>query len=398
MITGTEGNDILNGTSGDDTILGLGGDDALYGEGGNDTLNGGEGDDALFGGDGDDTFEASAGNDIVDGGDGFDTMRYAGSVRSFAIGVDNGALTLADFVGEEGGATLTNVEAVYFAAEDETFTLAELLDPSFTGTGANDAMLAGNTLDNRIYGLAGDDVLRGGAGYDLLDGGDGADTAYYAGSSSDFLIFRTVGGTVWIDDLAGGEHSDELVDIEALYFAGDDVTILVGDLPPLGTAAGETITGSARPDALIGLGGDDLLVGLLGDDGLEGGTGDDRYVYDPGDGDDGIWDESGFDAIEFGAGIDPADVIVTADGNSYVLTFEGAAGRILILNGVLEDYSVEEVRFDDETMWTAQDLYDRAFGESLMAPWSGGDGQSAGARAEIFGSQPYDYGMSCQIA
>jgi Ca2+-binding RTX toxin-like protein len=51
----------------------------------------------------------------------------------------------------------------------------------------------------------------------------------------------------------------------------------------IGTAAGETLTGSDSSDELYGLDGDDLLEGLGGDDRLEGGAGADRMAGGAGD-------------------------------------------------------------------------------------------------------------------
>jgi Ca2+-binding RTX toxin-like protein len=154
----------------------------------------------------------------------------------------------------------------------------------------------------------------------------------------------------------------------------------VSELPPLGTAGDDTMAGSSRADVLHGLGGNDLLDGFGGNDSLFGGegndeyvlgpgddyagdwAGDDAYLYGPGDGDDQISDDSGTDCLEFGNGIDPADVTVTAEGDNYVLSFTGQPGSVTIWSGVLQDYAIEEVRFADSTVWTPTDLYVLAFG------------------------------------
>ena len=354
-------------------------------------IRGGDGDDSLSGGAGDDGFQASAGADSIDGGDGFDTLRIAGALDSIAIAACGATVSVVDYNQSAGAIALTGVEAVWFSQGGESFTIAELLDPSVTGTNGADSLL-GNALGNDIYGLDGDDVLAGAGGNDTLDGGGGHDVAAFAGASTDYRASLDDGG-IMVEDLAGGEGADWLVGIEALHFAGDDVTLLPGDLPALGTSGNDALAGSARPDSLFGQEGDDSLDGLGGDDMLDGGEGDDSYAlgagddsaydplgddlygYDPGDGDDQVSENAGFDVLAFGAGIDPLDVIVTGDGDDYVLSFAGAAGSVTIRDGALEDHAIEEVRFADTTVWTAADLHDMAFGALLMgfAPAGAGD-------------------------
>ena len=345
-------------------------------------IAGGEGDDMLDGGDGDDSFLSSAGTDTIDGGDGFDTLRIAGSSASIAIAASGGTVSIVDYNQSVSAIALTGVEAVYFSEEDESFTIAELLDPSVTGTNGDDSLL-GNAFGNEIYGLDGDDVLAGAGGNDTLDGGDGHDVAMFAGASTDYRASLDDDG-IAVADLAGGDGADWLVGIEALHFAGDDVTILPGDLPAMGTSGNDTLTGSARPDSLFGREGNDSLDGLGGDDMLDGGEGDDSYIlgagnnsaydplgddsylYAPGDGDDQISENDGFDVLTFGAGIDPADIVVTGDGDSYVLSFAAASGSVTIWGGALAESAIEAVHFADTTMWTNEDLHDLAFGQSLL--------------------------------
>jgi len=356
-------------------------------------IAGGEGDDDLSGGDGDDSFQSSAGLDLLDGGAGDDTLRILGDEGTISIAEDGGVYTITDWNFETSAITLTSVELIYFSDLDESFTIADLLDPSFTGTNGDDDPLEGNNLGNQLYGLDGDDVLIGGGGYDELDGGDGFDTAWFAGASDQYRLFLDTDGTPVAEALQGNEATDYLYDIEALYFADDDVTIEVSALPALGTSGNDALAGSARADllfafegddSLAGLAGDDILQGDLGNDSYTGGTGDDfvydwsgdeAYVYELGDGDDRILDEDGTDYLEFGSGIAPIDVAVTVDENgSYLLSL--ADGSVLIEYGSFEDYAIEEIRFDDTTVWTVEDLYDLANGQSFMRAAGGGETES----------------------
>jgi Ca2+-binding RTX toxin-like protein len=346
-------------------------------------LAGGDGDDELSGGDGNDSFQSSGGTDLLDGGSGTDTLRVLGDEGVIEIAENNGVYTITDWNFWPSEIVLTSVELIYFSDLDESFTIAELLDPNFTGTNGDDDPLEGNNLGNELYGLDGDDVLIGAGGYDSLDGGQGTDTAWFAGSSDEYRLFLDTDGSAVVEDLMGNEGTDYLSDVEAIYFADDDVTILVSALPALGTSGNDALTGSSRADQLFAFEGDDSLAGLAGDDTLlgdagndsyAGGTGDDfvydwsgdeAYLYNLGDGYDTIFDETGTDYLEFGGGIAPGDVTVTADSNgSYILSL--ADGVVLIQYGMFEDYAVEEIRFADTTVWTDEDLYDMAFGQSLM--------------------------------
>lgn len=344
------------------------------------------GDDEMDGGAGDDSFGSSGGNDMIDGGGGRDVLNLFGTRENFTItSLGGGVFTIEDMTGFEGKITATSIEAIYFAGDNQEYAQEDIF--GYYGTAGNDTLIASN-LDNEIYGLDGDDTIHGLGGYDLIDGGVGFDTAYYAGPSEDFLIYRTLDGGIGLTDNSDDEGefdegSDTLISVEALHFAGDSLTIGLGDLPPLGTSAADILDGSARADRLFGLEGDDelsglgrndVLIGGLGNDTYSGGAGNDYledeggndvYHYGAGDEADTIADFGGTDILEMGTGIAPEDVIVTADWGSYLLTFTNSDGFIYILNGSLEDYAIEEIHFADETVWTDEDLYDMAFGQFL---------------------------------
>jgi Ca2+-binding RTX toxin-like protein len=362
------------------------------GDASDNILSGGAGDDVLSGVDGDDSFRTSDGSDLIDGGDGTDTILVTGNQWTISLSETLGVVTLIDYNFASSSNELTSVERIHFSDLGESFTIAEILDPSFTGTNGDDDPLEGNGLDNQIYGLDGDDVLIGAGGYDTLYGGDGTDTAWFAGSSTEYRAYLDTDGTAYVDSLASDEASDWLVDMEAIYFAGDNVTLLLSALPAMGTSGNDTLTGSARPDALFGWEGNDSLDGLAGDDTLDGGEGDDLYlfgtgndsaydadgddgyVYELGDGDDIISDQAGTDYVAFGSGIDPLDVTVTADGDGgYYLTLAGG-GSVWLQYATEPSNVIEEVRFDDTTVWTDEDLYDMAYGEPLMLMSIGGGG------------------------
>ena len=376
---GTADGEAIYGDAGDDFISGEGGDDFVYGGDGSDWLFGRDGDDLIEGGDGDDVIYAESGNDRISGGAGSDWVLLDGWATDWTVTRGTGGtFVITDRLGQFGTKVLDDVETIMFGAPWYGFDLADLAPD---GTAGDDVITGGDGLD-WIFGHGGDDVLSGGAGTNLIDGGAGEDTAVYSGASSEYRIYLNPEGLVQVDVLTGdGEDpmvlgSDVLIDVEHLSFAGDSLVVDSVDIPELGTAGDDLIVGTAQNDLLLGgdgddtlegLGGQDLLIGGLGNDVYAMGTGDDgaydyeggddTYVYEAGDGDDCIEDFTGFDVLEFGSGIDPDDVIVSADENqSYTLSFAGAAGSVVLGFQGSPALVIEEVRFADNTVWTAADL------------------------------------------
>lgn len=391
---------IITGTSDEDWLSGTEDGDEIYGLAGADVLGGGEGDDLLEGGDGDDVLSGDGGDDSLDGGSGVDTVSSGGRPTDFTlIRGAGGTYVLADRNAYWGTDTLVGIEYLDFGGY-----VTALADLAAEGTALADTIEGGSGID-WLFGHGGDDTLRGGAGENLVDGGAGEDTALYSGSSSDYRIFFNPEGLLQVDVVtADGEDvyllgSDVLIDVEHLYFEGDLIAVDLGDVPALGTSGADTLTGTGRNDFLLGRGGGDLLDGGAGDDWMSGGAGDDvyllgagddyafdrgqygdpggddLYLYDPGDGDDRISDEGGFDVLEFGTGIDAANVVVEFDlgGQSYIISFTDRAGSV-VLEGAASGnpyLEIEEVRFADNSFWTAGDLYDMA---AAAAMGSGGGG------------------------
>jgi Ca2+-binding RTX toxin-like protein len=82
---------IISGTDGNDVMDGRGGDDFLFGNGGNDTILGGIGNDRLFGG---------AGNDLLDGGPGNDRLIGGAGKDVFVIAPQSAAAAGSDHAGK----------------------------------------------------------------------------------------------------------------------------------------------------------------------------------------------------------------------------------------------------------------------------------------------------------
>jgi cysteinyl-tRNA synthetase, unknown class len=136
---------------------------------------------------------------------------------------------------------------------------------------ANNDLLEGGQLIDRLFGADGDDTIKGFAGNDYLVGGRGADRIE-AGDDWD-MVYGEWGN----DSINGGNGND-------LLWGNDDNDTLSGDA------------------------GDDRLCGDRGDDVLTGGAGKDIFVYENFDprtlGRDTITDfEAGADKIELRANV-----------------------------------------------------------------------------------------------
>ena len=83
-IRGGNGADCLDGGSGDDSIEARQGGDVVLGGPGNDTINGGVGADSLYGEEGDDAIYGEQGGDYIDGGPGNDICDGGNGNNSFA--------------------------------------------------------------------------------------------------------------------------------------------------------------------------------------------------------------------------------------------------------------------------------------------------------------------------
>ena len=141
-------------------------------------------------------------------------------------------------------------------------------------------------------------------------------------------------------------------------------------------AIGSRVVGGPGADVLTGQGGDDVFETGAGNDIAYGGGGNDTYRFYRGDGQDIISEYenrgSGFDTLEFGAGISPDDIVVSQSnsGLDIVLKIAGTSDQVTISygNAWYNEYRVDQVKFVDGTIWSFADLLARA-----MAPTDGND-------------------------
>ena len=142
----------------------------------------------------------------------------------------------------------------------------------------------------------------------------------------------------------------------------NDVRDRVGPAVFLGTDEDDVLKGSIL---------DDTLTGGRGNDRLEGGRGDDVYVWNLGDGDDVVSDGMGTNVLQLGAGIVPGDVGTSVEGSALVFSLPDGA-RIVVEGGLEDERNCfAEVRFEDGTVWTMDDVRNRT--EPVVVEGTDGD-------------------------
>lgn len=415
ILLGGLGSDTLNGGAGDDRLIGGLGNDNLTGGDGSDVY-------VYELGDGQDTinnYDVSAGRfDVLVLGEGISPNGVTATRLSnnliLSINGTTDRITVSNYFTSDGAGGY-QLDQIRFA--DGTVWTVDILKPmvqiptegndNLYGYAGNDT-LAGLAGNDNIFGNGGDDILEGGLGNDSLSGGAGSDTyVFNAGDGQDtidnydtsigrfdvlqfgedieaanvtvrrsgtnlLLTFAGSNDKVTISnyfngDAAGGYQLNEIRFADGTAWNVADIKAAV--LVPTenadnlyGYASDDTIAALGGNDTVYGYGGNDRLIGGLGNDTLDGGEGSDIYVFNLGDGQDTIqnYDSSAsrVDAIEFGVGIEPENVLARRDGQSLVLTINGTDDKITVSNYFLQDaashYRLEEVRFADGTAWNIE--------------------------------------------
>jgi trimeric autotransporter adhesin len=244
------GNGVVNaiiGNSNDNVLSGLAGNDTLTGGDGNDTLDGGFDNDIMNGGKGDDVFFIdSTGDKVIEGtGQGIDTVK---SEVTHTLGGNFENLTLLDD-GDE-----------------------DTVENAFGNGGKN--VIIGNSENNFIDGLGGDDTMQGGKGDDLYRLSSKGDVIIEAGGEGTDLVQSGI----TIDHLAANVENIFLFGQTAISASGNDLA--------------NKIQGSFGSNHLFGLEGNDTLIGAGGTDTLIGGDGRDSFqrIKVPGEGIDVVAD------------------------------------------------------------------------------------------------------------
>ena len=254
-ILGNSGRNDLSGRGGADLLAGRGDDDDLFGGWGDDTLDGGTGDDWMQGGAGDDVYFVDDADDFVieTAGRGSDVVlssiryRLPNQVEGLALtgrgdltGIGNAAVNA--ITGNTGDNILLGLAGNDLVRSRVSYSLdANVEALTLTGSGATDGVgnalantLRGNANSNVLIGAAGRDTLVGGADDDILIGGSGPDLL--RGSAGlDSFVFRTPGEAGFgaardrIGDFTLGEDWIDLADIDARTgIAGDQAFSFIG--------------------------------------------------------------------------------------------------------------------------------------------------------------------------
>lgn len=179
-LTGKSGHDLIKGNFGNDKLYGGAGDDLIFGQWGNDLLDGGEGVNVLVGGRGNDQYYVHSNADFTleHRNEGLDTVFSAASHHHLAKNIENLILQ-----GHE----------------------------NIKGSGNElDNSIVGNSGNNELYGLAGNDLLDANGGlFNILNGGTGDD-----------VLKGSLGNDTYVFELAFGH--------DTLYEKGGDDTIQFG--------------------------------------------------------------------------------------------------------------------------------------------------------------------------
>jgi Ca2+-binding RTX toxin-like protein len=349
----------VRGTNDRDVIRGNSDVNELHGEGGDDVLIGWGGHDRLFGGAGNDSFrlldegEYLTGH-LFDGGAGTDTLdleHNAGNYGDFTVSVtylDDGDGTGWTGYLESGGFS-SAIQATLVSIEDVIGS--SLQDRIFGTDGSN--VLRGGDGDDDIYGGyyqlysgldpsdAGNDTLHGDAGADRLHGFGGNDTMY-GGTENDALYGGTgddhLNGGNGDDTLVGGEGADHIyggqgIDTFVAIETTEGMTISLADCT---TSDGddlheiENVSCGAGSDHVYGDGNANVLRGSSGDDEIHGGGGND--TLDGGAHSDTLNGGTGNDTLTGGVGFGYQDTFVfdhQGAGELDVITdFEAYSDRI----------------------------------------------------------------------
>lgn len=319
-LIGSDWGDILLGSRAANVLLGGDGRDILQGFSGADYLDGGSGENTINAGNGKDIIVIHDDKTVVDGGRGDDTVishldrLYVDDLQYYSVET--------------------------FQLYDSETTIARHI----VGASGNDT-LVGNRFDNSLRGNDGRDVLVGGAGDDGLNGSRGNDTYLFADGwgndivreeggkdtvvildheLNDLRLERLVAGnmlkiysktsddilTLWnnfaYNSNLGFEYletSDARIRLDrGLPLTGDD-----GDNSYQGTEHDDLIDLGKGNDWIYATGGRDTIIGGEGNDTLWGGDNNDTFIFEPGFGDDVVWEAGAYldekdsrgDVIEF---------------------------------------------------------------------------------------------------
>ena len=332
----------VDGGEGHDVILGSRGADVLLGGNGNDFVDGQSGNDLILAGAGNDVFQwdPGDGNDTIEGQAGDDALLFFGSnanenVNLFANGgrvlllrdIANVTMDLDDTERVEfralGGAD--NIVVGDLSGTDLTRVDLDLRGPNGGGDGQADSVTVTGTQGDDVFGAAGD------SGGIAVFGLTTAINIFHQEQAFDRLTLNALGG-------------NDVVDATSLEADGIQLTL----------------NGGLGADVLLGSEGDDLLNGGDGDDLALMGAGADVFVWNPGDDNDTLEGQAGFDRMVFNGSNVSEQIAISANGGRLrffrdvanvtmdaneveALTFNALGGADVITLGDLAGTNVTDI-------------------------------------------------------
>ncbi len=318
-LSGTSGNDSLSGQQDNDVINGYAGNDTLSGGAGNDRIYGGSNNDILSGGAGNDYLEGNAGTDtyIFNRGDGQDVIDNGVSDDGYNISID----TL------KFGAGITKADIqLGLVGKDLVLSLKNTTDKV--------------TIENYYYN-----------GAYIIENIEFADGSKW--NTNDITNMEVITMNATDDDnTLNGQYGKDAIDGRA----GNDVIN--------GYAGNDTLSGGAGNDRIYGGSNNDILSGGAGNDYLEGNAGTDTYIFNRGDGQDvinnGVSDDGyniSIDTLKFGAGITPADILLSKSDNNLVFSLKNTTDKVTIENYYYSGaYIIENIEFADKSVYYTTNL------------------------------------------
>ena len=282
-VDGSEANDAITGDANANLLQGEGGNDTLIGGGGmNDTLEGGQGNDSLVG---------SAGGGTI--------ATYEHASGSVTVNLAAGTATGAD-----GNDTLSNIIQIRGSYSADVL-MGDSANNVIEGLGGNDTVNGGTgTSDMASYSLSPGNVTVNLATGTATDGWGGTDTlsnfqSIFGSSYNDSLTGNAAnnwiqGGNNGNDTLVGGQGNDTLdggsgtTNFDTVSYLSDPGAVTVNLATGLATDGWantdvlsnfEQVQGSGFNDSLTGGSGNETFMGMAGNDSIDGGGGYDRVSY-----------------------------------------------------------------------------------------------------------------------
>ncbi len=383
VLKSTNGNDIIHAFDTNDTLTGSKGNDQLFGCGGNDVYR-------YSLGDGSDVITDSAGTDQIE----FSAEILAADVKlrrdaqnNLIITVKDGSIiTVKNAFDTSGNFTTGSIESIKFLG-GITWDAAKIMEEVNKPSEPVINIVNGTASSETLMGSSGDDVVIGGKGNDQLNGYAGNDIYRYSSGDGNDIIIDSAGtdqiefsAAVLVSDvkLKRDVQNDLVVtlkdnstitvknafdswgnltgnSIESIKFLSGAIWDAAKIREDANKPGANLVNGTIDSETLIGTTGIDILTGGKGNDLLQGKSGNDTYVYNLGDGNDTIVDDSGVDVINFGQNIFSDQVIFSRWG-WYGVKIDLQDGSSIIINNMFNSIdvgagAVEGVRFANDEFW-----------------------------------------------